>query len=135
MSWLLLLVLLVSAILVASSLIVIRKQSRPKRVIREGKLLRSEMVSRGGEMFYVEKVAFKDWHVSLHHFYLISDRLSDGHTIVEQKWSYEDFCDVTIRLEDCTYALNRQVEVIALVRSCRPMPVEEFDSIARPLIM
>lgn len=135
MSRLLLLVLLVSAILVAATLIVIRKQSRPKRIMRGGKLLRSELVSRGGEMFYVEKVAFKDWHVSLHHFYLISDRLSDGHPIVEQKWTYEDFCDVTIRLDDFTYALNRQVEVIALVRSFKPIPVDEFDRIARPLIM
>ena len=33
-----------------------------------------------------------------------------------------------------TYALNRQVEVIALVRSFRPIPVEEFDRIARPLL-
>ncbi|MBQ9308291.1 MAG: hypothetical protein IJ229_10220 [Clostridia bacterium] len=97
--------------------------------------MKSEMVNLDGEEFYVEKVAFRDWHVSLHNFYLISDRLSDGHTIVEQKWSYEDFCDVTIRLEDCTYALNRQVEVIALVSSFRPMPVDEFDRIARPLIM
>ncbi len=103
--------------------------------MREGKLLKSEMVSRNGERFYVEKVAFEDWHVSLHSFYLISDRLSEGHTIVEQRWSYEDFCDVTIRLEDCTYALNRQVEVIALVRSFRPMPVDEFDRKARPLII
>ena len=103
--------------------------------MQEGKLVKSETVCRDGEMFYVEKVAFKDWHVSLHNFYLISDRLSEGHTIVEQRWSYEDFCDVTIRLEDCTYALNRQVEVIALIRSFRPMPVEEFDRIARPLIL
>lgn len=135
MSRLLLLVLLASAITVAVILIVVRKQRRPKRIMREGKLLKSEMVSRGGEIFYVEKVAFKDWHDSLHHFYLISDRLSDGHPIVEQKWSYEDFCDITIRLDDCTYALNRQVEVIALVRSFRPIPVEEFDLVARPLIM
>lgn len=135
MSRLLLLALLVSAFLVATTLIVIRKQNRPKRIMQEGKLLKSEMVSRDGEMFYVEKVAFTDWHDSLHHFYLISDRLSDGHPIVEQKWSYEDFCDVTIRLDDCTYALNRQVEVIALVRSFRPIPVEEFDRIARPLIL
>lgn len=103
--------------------------------MREGKLLKSEMVCKDGEKFYVEKVAFKDWHVSLHHFYLISDRISEGRTIVEQKWSYEDFCDVTIRLDDYTYALNRLVEVIALVRSFRPIPVEEFDRIARPLIM
>ena len=103
--------------------------------MQEGKLVKSETVCRDGEMFYVEKVAFKDWHVSLHNFYLISDRISEGHTIVEQKWSYEDFCDVTIRLDDCTYALNRQVEVIALVRSFRPMLVEEFDRIARPLIL
>lgn len=103
--------------------------------MREGKLLKSEMVFREGEMFYVEKVAFKDWHVSLHFFYVISDRLSEGRTIVEQKWSYEDFCDITIRLDDCTYALNRQVDVIAFVRSFRPIPVNEFDRIARPLIM
>ena len=86
-------------------------------------------------MFYVEKVTFKDWHISLHSFYLISDRLSEDHTIVEQRWSYEDICDVTIRLEDYTYALNRQVEVIALLRSFRPMPVDEFDRKARLLII
>ena len=111
------------------------KHKKPGRIIREGKLLKSEMVSCGGEMFYVEKVAFKDWHESLHSFYLISDRLGEGHPIVEQKWSYEDFCDITIRLDDYTYALNRQVEVIALVRSFKPIPVDEFDRIARPLIM
>lgn len=61
--------------------------------------------------------------------------IREGHPIVEQKWSYEDFCDITIRLDDYTYALNRQVEVIALVRSFRPIPVDEFDRIARPLIM
>lgn len=134
MSWLLL-SLVVSAIVAAAVIIVFGEQKKPNRIMQEGKLVKSETVCRDGEMFYVEKVAFKDWHVSLHNFYLISDRISEGHTIVEQKWSYEDFCDVTIRLDDCTYALNRQVEVIALVRSFRPMPVEEFDRIARPLIL
>ncbi len=127
--------LLVSAVLAAAAIIVGRKRTGPRRIMREGKLIKSETVTRDGERFYVEKVAFKDWHVSLHSFYLISDRLCEGHTIVEQKWSYEDFCDVTIRLEDCTYALNRQVEVIALVRSFNPIPVDEFDRIARPLIL
>lgn len=133
MAWLLL-ILSVAGIAVEIVIIVGKRQKKSKRIMREGKLLKSEMVSRDGEMFYVEKVAFTDWHDSLHLFYLISDRLSDGHPIVEQKWSYEDFCDVTIRLEDFTYALNRQVEVIALVRSFRPIPVDEFDRIARPLI-
>lgn len=134
MNWLLLF-LSVSVIVVAAVIIVGRKQNRQGRIMREGRLLKSEMVSMEGESFYVEKVAFKDWHDSLHNFYLISDRLCDGHTIVEQKWSYEDFCDVTIRLEECTFALNRQVEVIAIVRSFRPIPADEFDRIARPLIM
>jgi len=108
---------------------------RQERIMTEGKLLLRKHVNQDGEVFYVEKVSFKDWHVSLHSFYLISDRLCTGHTIEEQKWSYEDFCDITIRLEDCTFALNRQVECIALVRSYRPIPVDEFDRIARPLIM
>ena len=124
-----------STIAVVVTVIIGKKRKTQHRIMREGKLLKSEMVSLDGELFYVEKVAFKDWHVSLHNFYLISDRLGKGHTIVEQKWSYEDFCDITIRLDDYTYALNRQVEVIALVRSFRPIPVDEFDRIARPLIM
>ena len=124
-----------SAIAVVVTVIIGKKRKTQHRIMREVKLLKSEMVSLDGELFYVEKVAFKDWHVSLHNFYLISDRLGKGHTIVEQKWSYEDFCDITIRLDDYTYALNRQVEVIALVRSFRPIPVDEFDRIARPLIM
>ena len=37
--------------------------------------------------------------------------------------------------EDCTFALNRQVEVIAILRSFRPIPADEFYRIARPLIM
>ena len=45
------------------------------------------------------------------------------------------FLNVTIHRDEYTYALNRQVEVIALVRSFRPIPVDEFDRIARPLIM
>ena len=81
--------LLFSVITVTVVIIVVRKHKRPGRIMREGKLLKSEVVFRKGERFYVEKVAFKDWHASLHSFFL----------------------------EDYTYALNRQVEVIALVRS------------------
>ncbi len=103
--------------------------------MREGKLLKSETVCRDGESFYVEKVAFKDWHVCIHSYYLISDRLTEGHTVVEQRWDYNDFCNITVRLENCTYTLIRQVDVIAFVRSARPIPVEEFDRIVRPLIM
>ena len=103
--------------------------------MQEGKLLKSEIVRLDGEDFYVEKVGFKDWHVCIHSYYLISDRLAEGHTIVDQRWSYEDFCNVTVRLEDYTYLLIRQVDVIALVRSFRPIPVDEFDRKTQPLIM
>lgn len=127
-----LLFLLIPAIFFIATIIVDKKH---RRIMREGKLLKSEIVFLDGEKFYVEKVAFKDWHVSIHSYYLISDRLTEGHTIVDQRWNYEDFCNITIRLENCTYALIRQVEVIALVRSFRPIPIDEFDRIARPLIM
>ena len=64
MNWLLLF-LSVSVLVVAAVIIVGRKQNRQGRIMREGRLLKSEMVSREGESFYVEKVAFKDWHDSL----------------------------------------------------------------------
>ena len=133
MSWVLL-ILSVLAVFVVVTIMVDKKQKKPG-IMREGKLLKSETVCRDGEKFYVEKVAFKDWHVSIHSYYLISDRLTEGHTIVDQRWNYDDFCNITIRLEDCTYALIRQVEVVALVRSFRPMPIDEFDRMAMPLIM
>ena len=60
MSWLLLL-LVVSAIVAAAAIIVFGKQKKPNRIMQEGKLVKSETVCRDGEMFYVEKVAFKDW--------------------------------------------------------------------------
>jgi hypothetical protein len=123
------------AIFIVVAVYVDKRQKKPKRIMREGKLLRSEIVYRDGEKFYVEKVGFKDWHVSIHSYYLISDRLIEGHTIVDQRWSYEDFCNVSFRLEDCTYLLIRQVEVVALVRSFRPIPIDEFDRIAMPLVM
>lgn len=72
MSWLLSF-LLSASIAVAVVILVARSRNRPKRIMREGKLLKSEIVSLDGELFYVEKVTFKDWHVSLHNFYLISD--------------------------------------------------------------
>ena len=131
----LLLFLMVSVTLVIVAIIVGRRQKKPRRIMQEGKLLKSEIVFRDGEKLYLEKVAFKDWHVCIHAYYLISDKLAEGHTIVDQRWSYEDFCNITVRLEDCTYALIRQVDVVALVRSFRPMPIDEFDRIAQPLIM
>ena len=114
--------------------VVYRKQKKPQRIMREGKLLKSEMVTIDGEQLYVEKVAFKDWHVCIHAFYLISDKLAEGHTIVEQRWDYNDFCNITVRLEDYTYTLIRQVDAIALVRSFRSIPIDEFDNIAQLLI-
>lgn len=52
-------VLLVSV--VAGMVAFYRKQKKPQRIMQEGRLLKSETVSTGGEQFYVEKVAFKDW--------------------------------------------------------------------------
>ena len=127
-------ILLTSVIVGIGAIMIYRRQKKPKRIIREGKLLKSEMVLINGEQFYVEKVAFKDWHVCIHAFYLISDKLAEGHTVVEQRWNYDDFCNITVRLEDYTYMLNRQVDVIALVRSFSPIPIDEFDAIAQPLI-
>ena len=128
------LVILTLALAGILAIIVYRRQKKPQRIMREGKLLKSEMVTIEGERLYVEKVAFKDWHVSIHSFYLISDKLAEGHTIVEQRWDYNDFCNITVRLEDYTYLLIRQVDAIALVRSFRPIPIDEFDNIAQPLI-
>ncbi len=128
-------ILLASVIVSIVAFIVYKKQNNPQRIMREGKLLKSEMVSINGEQLYVEKVRFKDWHVSIHSFYVISDELAEGHTVVEQRWNYDDFCNITVRLEDYTYMLIRQVDAIALVRSFRPIPIDEFDSIAQPLIL
>lgn len=100
----------------------------------DGKLLKSEVVSIDGEQLYVEKVGFKDWHVSIHSFYVISDELAEGHTVVEQRWNYDDFCNITVCLEDYTYLLIRQVDIITLVRSFRPIPIDAFDNIAQSLI-
>lgn len=125
-----LLILLASVIVGIGAIMIYKRQKKPKRIIREGKLLKSEMVTIDGEQLYVEKVAFKDWHVCIHAFYLISDKLAEGHTVVEQRWDYNDFCNITIRLEDYTYMLIRQVDAVALVRSFRPIPIDEFDAIA-----
>ena len=129
------LVILTLALFGILAIMVYRRQKKPQRIMREGRLVKSETVSIGGEQLYVEKVAFKDWHVCIHSFYLISDKLAEGHTIVEQRWNYDDFCNITVRFEDYTYMLIRQVDVIALVRSFRPIPIEEFDNIAQPLIL
>ena len=128
------LVLLAFVLVAVVAILVYRRQKKPQKIMREGKLLKSEMVLINGEQLYVEKVAFKDWHVCIHAFYLISDKLAEGHTVVEQRWNYDDFCNITVRLEDYTYMLIRQVDVIALVRSFRPIPIDEFDNIAQPLI-
>ncbi len=129
-----LLVLLAFFLAAVVAIILYRRQKKPQRIMQEGKLLKSETVSIDGEQLYVEKVAFQDWHVCIHAFYLISDKLAEGHTIVDQRWDYNDFCNITVRLEDYTYLLIRQVDVIALVRSFRPIPIDEFDAIAQPLI-
>ena len=127
-------VILTLALVGILAIIVYKSQKRPQRIMQEGRLVKSETVSIGGEQFYVEKVAFQDLHVCIHAFYLISDKLAEGHTVVEQRWDYNDFCNITVRLEDYTYLLIRQVDAIALVRSFRPIPIDEFDAIAQPLI-
>ncbi len=53
-----LMILSLLAIFVVAAIIVDDKKSR--RIMKEGKLLRSEIVCRDGEKLYVEKVSFKD---------------------------------------------------------------------------
>ena len=48
-----------------------RHSIKQKQVMHEGRLLKSELLEQNGEKFYVERIAFKDWNVSLHNFYLI----------------------------------------------------------------
>ena len=84
------------------AIIAYKSQKKPQRIMQEGRLLKSETVFIDGEQLYVEKVAFKDWHVCIHSFYLISDKLAEGHTVVEQRWNYDDFCNITVRLEEYT---------------------------------
>ena len=129
------LLLLAFVLVVVVAIMVYSRQKKPQQIMHEGRLVKSETVSIGGEQLYVEKVAFKDWHVCIHAFYLISERLAEGHTVVEQRWNYDDFCNITVRLEDYTYMLIRQVDVVALVRSFRPIPIDKFDNIAQPLIL
>lgn len=65
MSGLILLLSILTAFVVAA--VIVGKKQR--RVMREGKLLKSETVYQDGEKFYVEKVMFKDWHASIHSYY------------------------------------------------------------------
>jgi hypothetical protein len=80
-----LLILSALALFGSVAFMVYKRHKKPKRIMREGKLLKSEMVSINGEQLYVEKVRFKDWHVSIHSLYVISDELAEGHTVVEQR--------------------------------------------------
>ena len=105
------------------AIMVYSRQKKPQRIMHEGRLVKSETLSIGGELFYVEKVAFKDWHVCIHAFYLISDKLAEGHTVVEQRWNYDDFCNITVRLEDYTYMLIRQVDALPLSAVSDPSPL------------
>lgn len=56
-----------------------------------------------------------------------------GKLMTDSNWL--DPKEAYVRLEDYTYTLIRQVDVIALVRSFRPISIEEFDNIAQPLIL
>ena len=68
------LLLLLSALaLFIVAILVYKKQKKPKRIMQEGRLVKSETVYVGGEQLYVEKVAFKDWHVCIHAFVPIEE--------------------------------------------------------------
>ena len=51
----------VTALLLIAALVVYKRQNKPRRIMRAGKLLKSEIVYQDGEKLYVEKVVFKDW--------------------------------------------------------------------------
>ena len=64
---------LVFVLVAVAAIMVYSRQKKPQGIMHEGRLVKSETLSIGGELFYVGKVAFKDWHVGIHAFYLISD--------------------------------------------------------------
>lgn len=58
--------------------------------MREGKLLKREMVGLDGDQFYVEKVAFKDWHVSLHNPDCVrsGNKRRSRRLVTQSRWDY-----------------------------------------------
>jgi len=58
MSGILLFLLILAVAIVVATILVDKKRKLPKRIMREGKLVKSDIVYRDGEKLYVEKIAF-----------------------------------------------------------------------------
>nr|WP_314738895.1 hypothetical protein [uncultured Haemophilus sp.] len=104
---------------------------RPARLLSRGKLIRSQQIELQGKMFYLEEVAFADYHQALHHYFYLIPLFSDRKDLLETKYSYLDWTDTTLRFPDCTLQLVRRVNKIILMKSHTPMSIAEFEQLTK----
>ena len=106
---------------------------RPERLLQRGKLVRAQHIERQGKAFYLEEVAFDDYHQALHHYFHLIPQFSDRKDMLETQSSYMDWTDTTLRFPDCTLQLVRRVNRIVLIKSHAPMSIAEFDRLTEGL--
>lgn len=96
---------------------------KPKRWLSRGKLIQQ----RWQADVYVEEVQFDDYHQALHHYFKLVDDVRAKGTVLEVKYSYLDWTYTVFRFADFTALLVRRVDRVRLIKSNRPMVIDEFE--------
>ncbi|OOF37240.1 hypothetical protein [Rodentibacter heidelbergensis] len=106
---------------------------RPVRLLKRGKRLRSEYIEIQENRFYLEEVAFSDYHQALHHYFYLIPQFSNRRDLLETKYNYLDWTDTILRFSDCTLQLVRRIDKILLIKSQTPMNISEFERLTKEI--
>ena len=101
--------------------------SRPTRYLKQGKFSQAKNVLISDRTYYLEEVAFDDYHQALHHYFtLLDDALLLGKAL-EVKYDYLDWTNTILRFPNFTVQLVRAVNKVRLIKSEKTMSIAEFE--------
>ena len=97
-----------------------------------GKFVAKKNIQCEQYRYYIEEVAFDDYQAAIHGYFNLVPEIQKIGKAEETHYDFFDFYSVAIRFEHCSVRLLRLVDKVRLIKSDRPIPLDEFEQRIQP---
>ncbi|TDO01449.1 hypothetical protein DET65_3557 [Sunxiuqinia elliptica] len=100
---------------------------KKSRWIKYGQYRGSRHITINGHQYYLEKVKFKDYQDAIHHYFKIVADISAYADALEVRYDYYDWSNTIFRFEHTTIKLIRCIDKVLLIKSKKPISIEDLE--------
>ena len=106
-------------------------QAKPARLLTVPNLSMhldfAKIINHQGHKLYIEQVSFADYQAAIHGYFVLTSALEGRDVLRDSRYDFFDFYSVVLCFDDDTLRLLRLVDKVRVVKSDKPINIDEFE--------